>query len=131
MRGIFLTLVFFLFMIWGMRAPFIFMLGYMWVDIFTPQFIAYNFISQIPVSFITGVAVILSVFLIPKTRDSVISFPTIIVWIFSIWITITLLWSEVPEAAYLKWNWAIKTVVMSCLIPLFLRSRNHFDILSI
>jgi probable O-glycosylation ligase (exosortase A-associated) len=41
--------------------------------------------------------------------------------------TVTLLWAEVPDSAFIKWNWAVKGILFSCLIPLFLRNRVHVE----
>jgi len=46
----------------GFGAPFVFSLGYIWVDMFTPQNVSY-YLSSIPVALIMGGAAFASYFL--------------------------------------------------------------------
>lgn len=129
MRSLFITFVYLSFFILGARAPFVFMLGYVWVDIFTPQYVAYAILNSLPVSMIISVAVLFSLLMLKpcpyvKTRSQ-----TLLVFIFGIWMTMTLLWAEVPSAAYDKWSWAIKAVMFSCIVPAFFRTRVQIEAL--
>jgi hypothetical protein len=53
-----------IFLVWasllglGFRAPFVFGLGYMWVDLFTPQYVDPGLMSSFPVSMIMGAAAV-------------------------------------------------------------------------
>ncbi|MEJ0046485.1 MAG: DUF5935 domain-containing protein [Rhodospirillales bacterium] len=44
----------------GLVAPFALGLGYVWVDTFTPQHVAYSMLSEIPVSQVMGVATLVA-----------------------------------------------------------------------
>ena len=103
------------------------MLGYVWVDIFTPQLISYGLLSSIPVSLLLGIMIALSLLRLPPSPDVRLRVVTILVVVFSIWMTISLSWAVVPDAAYVKWNWAIKSVAFSCLLPLFFRNRVQIE----
>ncbi|RJP64837.1 MAG: putative O-glycosylation ligase, exosortase A system-associated [Comamonadaceae bacterium] len=127
MRGILLMSVFLAILAMGFQAPFILVLGYVWVDIFTPQHIAYSIIRSVPVSLILGLCVFLSLFRMPKDEDIRLRAATVITAMFGVWMTMTLMWAEVPDAAMRKWDWAVKAVLFSCLIPYFLRSRTHIE----
>lgn len=123
MRSIFLSLVYFYILALGFQAPFILILGYIWVDIFTPQALSYNILSSIPASFLFAVSSILMYLTIPKDRDIKMQAASYATIFLGIWMTTTLLWAEVPDYAMEKWSWAIKSVLFSCFIPLFFRSR--------
>lgn len=129
MRSLFITLVYLSFFVLGMRAPFVFMLGYVWVDIFTPQYVVYAILNSLPVSMLISLAALISLLMLKpspyvKTRGQ-----TVLVFIFGIWMTMTLLWAEAPSAAYVKWSWAIKAVLFSCIVPAFFRTRVEIEAL--
>jgi probable O-glycosylation ligase (exosortase A-associated) len=127
MRGLLLSMVYGMFVLYGLQMPFILILGYVWVDIFTPQLVAYNLISRIPVSLILGALVFLH-FLLGAKREKIGQQPVVwLIFIFSIWMTMSLLWAEVPAAAYVKWDWAFKSVVFSCFVPFFVQGRLRLE----
>ena len=127
MRSLFLLGVYCSFFVFGLRAPHILVLGYVWVDIFTPQLISYGILTEIPVSMLLGVAILLSLARLPSSPDVKLRLVTILVGLFSIWMTASLAWAVVPDAAYIKWNWAIKSVAFSCLVPFFFRNRVQIE----
>lgn len=123
MRSLFITAVFLALIGMGFSAGFVFVLGYVWVDIFTPQLVAYSILPSVPVSLIMG-ALSFVAFLGLKDKFEVpLRFATVLTALFAIWMTLSLLWAAAPESAFDKWNWAIKNLLFSCLIPYFLRNR--------
>ena len=66
LRSLFLTLVYLSFICLGVAAPFVLTLGYVWVDTFQPQAVAYIILNQIPVALIMGVAALASYFLMDR-----------------------------------------------------------------
>jgi putative inorganic carbon (hco3(-)) transporter len=127
MRSLYLTLIYMAILALGIQSSFLFVMGYVWVDIFTPQLLAYSILPSVPVSMILGICVFISFFLLPKDVHVPLRDVTILVGIFGIWMTMTLLWAAVPAAPHDKWNWAIKNILISCLIPFFLRRRHHIE----
>lgn len=127
MRSLFLLGVYCSFFFFGLRAPHILVLGYVWVDIFTPQLISYGILTEVPVSMLLGVAILLSLARLPSSPDVKLRLVTILVGLLSIWMTASLAWAVVPDAAYIKWNWAIKSVAFSCLVPFFFRNRVQIE----
>jgi probable O-glycosylation ligase (exosortase A-associated) len=127
MRSLYLTLIYMAILALGIQSSFLFVMGYVWVDIFTPQLLAYSILPSVPVSMILGICVFISFFRLPRDVHVPVRDVTIMVGIFGIWMTMTLLWAAVPDAAYDKWNWAIKNILISCLIPFFLRGRHHIE----
>ncbi|WP_291141299.1 DUF5935 domain-containing protein [Hydrogenophaga sp.] len=123
----FLTLVYMALLAMGFQASFIFVLAYVWVDIFTPQQIAFSLISSVPVSLILGLCVFVSFFRLPKDAYVKARAVTWITLLFGFWMTLTLFWAAVPGPALGKWDWAFKSVMFSALVPFFLRTRVHIE----
>lgn len=127
MRGLFLLMVYGAMLVLGFNASFIFVMAYVWVDIFTPQHIAFSVISSVPVSLILGLCVFIAFLRLPKDSFVKARGITWVTLLFGIWMTLTLMWAEVPGPALSKWDWAFKSVMFSVLVPFFLRSRVHIE----
>jgi probable O-glycosylation ligase (exosortase A-associated) len=129
MRSVFLLAIFLALLGFGLRAPFVLVLGYVWVDLVTPQRIAYVILDSMPVSLIYGGAAFFAA-LLPKSDPSIRLRPTLVLLvIFAAWMTLSLLWAAVPEAATEKWSWAIKTVLFACVMPYLIRTRVQLEAL--
>lgn len=127
MRDILLLGVILLLLIWGFRTPFLFVLAYVWASIFTPQKVAYSVVSSIPISLIFG-ALAFGAFFMLKKADHIRWRPqSIISGLLVAWMTVTLLWAVAPEGAYFKWDWAIKSIAFTVIIPHFIRERKDFE----
>ena len=50
----------------GATTPFVLTLGYVWVDTFQPQMVAYFILNELPVAFIMGAGAFLSYFLMDR-----------------------------------------------------------------
>jgi probable O-glycosylation ligase (exosortase A-associated) len=51
---------------------------------------------------------------------------TLLTLMFGVWVTLTCLWGEAPEA-WVKWDWAFKTILFSAFIPFVIRSRIQIE----
>lgn len=127
MRGIFLLGVILLLLLWGFRAPILFVLAYVWASIFTPQHVAYSIIKSIPISLIFAVLAIGAFFALKKVDHVRWRAQSIITGLLAVWMTVTLLWAVAPAGAYYKWDWAIKSIAFTVIIPHFLRDRQDFE----
>ena len=127
MRGIFLFGVISLLFIWGFRSPIVFVLGYVWASIFTPQLVAYSIIPSIPVSFIFALFAFGAFLLSKKFNGFRWRSQSVLTAVFAVWMTTTLLWAVVPINAYTKWDWAIKSIVFTTIIPFFIRNRQDLE----
>lgn len=129
MRGALLLLLILVFLVLGFRAPFVFVLGYVWASIFTPQFVAYSVVTSIPVSLIFALLSLL--FLLAKRTDRVekFRFAQYMLLLFGLWMSATLLWAERPVEALEKWDPAFKSVVFAALIPLFFGAKRKAELL--
>ena len=127
MRSLYVTTVYILFLAFGMAAPFVLSLGYVWVDTFDPQAIADDLLGQVPVSLIMGAAAI-AAFLAFDRRKGGLTLTTILLVVFAIWVTLTTAFlAEVPGAAWYKWNYAFKTICFAAFLPFVFRSRVQIE----
>lgn len=127
LRSLWLLAVFLAFMGLGTQAPFIFALGYVWVDTFRPQEVAYQFLNQIPVAMIMGAATFGSYFVLDRRSPPRVNFITVVQLCLALWSTATLLWAVAPDEAWSKWDWAFKTMIFSVFVPFVIRSRIQIE----
>lgn len=128
MRSLFLAGVFFSVIAIGLRNPFVFVLGYIWLDIVTPQRIAYTILPSIPVSLIMGVlafgALVWDWIKIGKVK---VPYPTYLLILVAAWMTLSMAWAVAPEAAWRKWDVVVKTLLFCAVFPLFLRDNKRIE----
>jgi probable O-glycosylation ligase (exosortase A-associated) len=128
MRSLFITLCYASFFIVGVGAPFVFTLGYLWVDSFFPQALAISLINDLPVSLIAGIAALGGYFLLDRRDPPRVCFITVLLVLFAAWVTLsTFAWAVVPIAAVGKWNGVVKTLLFTAFIPLVIRSRIQIE----
>ncbi len=128
LRSLWLLLIYFSILGLGVGVPFVAALGYVWVDATTPQKIAYVLLSSLPVSLIMGATAFFGYILLDR-RAPPRPHPIIILsGLFALWVTIsTIGWAEVPDAAWVKWDWACKAVAFSAFLPFVFRSRVQIE----
>ena len=125
LREIYLTLVYLSFFAIGVTAPFVFSLGYVWVDIFYPQALSTT-LASVPIAMLMGCAAILF-YCAADRKNPAFSAHTVLVVLMAIWISLTMLWAEAPELAAAKYSWASKTVLFSAFLPFVFRSRVQIE----
>jgi len=126
-RSIWLLFIYLAFIGLGAAAPFVATLGYVWVDTFRPQEVAYIVLNRIPVAMIMGVAAVGGYVLLDRRSPPRLSLETALQASMAIWVTTTLAWAEVPDAAWGKWDWAFKTLLFATFVPFVIRSRVQIE----
>ena len=126
MSDIYVALVYVSFMILGASAPFVAALGYVWTDTFYPQYLS-TLVALIPSSMVMGAAAVGLYVVIDRRAPPRLTAQTVLTLCFGLWCTATLLWAEAPDLAWLKWDWAFKTVMFSSILPLVIRSRVQIE----
>ena len=113
----------------GLRKPFILYLCCIWVDIFAPELLSYGIVGKIPLSFYSVCFTLLIYVLYDRDfKPRPLSyFRTWLVLCFVTWLTVTLIWAEFPTAAWVKWNWAVKSTLFAVSVPFFIRSRIQLE----
>ncbi|NKE44028.1 putative O-glycosylation ligase, exosortase A system-associated [Roseomonas frigidaquae] len=123
LRSLYLIFVYCAFLGLGALAPFVLSLGYVWVDTFRPQQIAYILLNQFPVSAFIGALAIGGYLAADRRSPAPFGMHAALTLLFAGWITLTTVqFAVAPEAAWDKWDWAFKTVLFSAFIPLVFRS---------
>ena len=129
MRDAYIALVYLSFLVLGTAAPFVFGLGYVWVDAFNPQYVAATLLGDIPVSQVMALAALGGYIVLDRRQLPRVSLFTVLTLSFAAWVTLTLAWAEAPDWALDKWNWAFKTIAFSAFIPFLFRSRIQIEAL--
>lgn len=111
----------------GFMAPFVVALAYIWVDLFRPQDVAPTLGQFIPFSLITGVLAIAAYLAFDRRDPPRLGLLTALLITWAGWITLTTTWALFPQDAWVKWDWAFKTVVFTTLLPFVLRSRVQME----
>lgn len=127
MRALYFSILYALFFVLGIEAPFILTLGYVWVDTFRPHLLAYSVLKDIPVSMIMGIAALGSYFLLDRRYPPRLNAGIVFTILLAIWVTLTTTWAAAPEEAWPKWDWAFKTVAFSAFVPFVIRSKNQIE----
>lgn len=127
LRSIWLLAVYVAFLALGIQAPFVLTLGYVWVDSFSPQLISYIILNQIPVAMIMGAMAVGAYILLDRRAVPHLRAVTVLHIMLAVWVTLTSTWALYPDAAWLKWDWAFKTLVFSAFIPFAIRSRVQIE----
>lgn len=125
--GILATLVFFV--VFGLLRPSVAVVGYMWADLMRPNMFANGAVSNIPFSQILTCVLLLSIVLGFAKINSLKQDKslTLLLLIFAGWICLTTNYSLYPYFAWRKWDWAIKTILLSTLIPICIKSRKELE----
>lgn len=127
MQGLFILLVWIALVVLGLRAPFVFGLGYIWVDLFTPQFVDPAVIGGIPVSLIMGAGAVGGYLLADRRAPPGAQAAILLALLWAVWITLTTTWAAVPDGAWVRWNFAVKTVLFCAFMPFVFRSRVQIE----
>jgi putative inorganic carbon (HCO3(-)) transporter len=116
--------IFLMLAMYSINRPYIALSAVIWVDIFKPQDISTSFLLGQPLSLIAAAIFFLSFFLnFPKLEKPALKSPVLLIIFFMIWITLANSMADFPDAAWNKYNWAIKVLLFSIFIPFVLNSK--------
>jgi putative inorganic carbon (HCO3(-)) transporter len=127
LRSIWLLGLYLAFLGLGVTTPFVMTLGYVWVDTFRPQEVSYIILNELPVAFIMGAGAVMSYFMMDRRSPPPLMLASILQVMLAIWMTTTLLWAELPDRAWAKWDWAFKAMAFAAFVPLVIRSRVQIE----
>jgi len=127
LRSLWLSCVYLAFLGLGTAAPFVMVLGYVWVDTFRPQDVTYLFLNQIPVALVMGASAILAYVALDRRSPPPPMASHFLIVVMAVWVTTTMLWAVAPNEAWVKWDWAFKAIIFAAFIPLVIRSRIQIE----
>lgn len=113
----------------GLTRPHIALMGVVWVDVFKPHNFSSGFLATAPLSMICALFFLFSFFINSnKLSKDFNKTPLVMVILFMIWITITTTNSAFQNVAWEKWDWAFKTLLITCFFPFVLNSLNKLNL---
>lgn len=127
LRTAFLSAIYLGYLAAGFTAPFVVALGYVWVDAFRPQDVAYFLLNQFPIAAVIGAAAIGTYLVMDRRYPPRPNAVTALQVAMAIWCTVTMIWAVGGEGAWQKWDWATKTVIFSAFLPFVFRSRAQIE----
>lgn len=123
-----ITLILLIFIIPGLKHPYILLGGLVFVDLMQPQSMSQSFLSGKPLSLIMTALFFLSILInFKKLSWPRIIFPSLMLVMLMIWITITTFLAEFEYYAWIKYDYVIKTLFVCLFIPFVLNSRVKID----
>jgi putative inorganic carbon (hco3(-)) transporter len=127
LRSTWLIMLYLAFLGLGVTTPFVMTLGYVWVDTFRPQEVTYFILNELPVAFIMGAGAFLTYISLDRRKPPPLMTPSVLQVMMVVWMTATLLWAELPDRAWIKWDEAFKAVLFAAFVPLVIRSRVQIE----
>ncbi|WP_076071238.1 putative O-glycosylation ligase, exosortase A system-associated [Sphingomonas montana] len=111
----------------GFRRPFLFVLAYAYVDIVSPQRLAYYLLNAVPVSLICVLLAVGGWVVADDKRGArfgVRQSIMLILLLYCFWTTLT---ADFPVEALTKWGWVWKAMAFAIFLPLTLRTRLRIE----
>lgn len=115
------------FVVFGFIAPFVWALGYVWVDVLQPHRISWSLLSSVPLALIMAVGALLIYLLKDRRAPPRITLPHALIAILAIWITLTTIWAVYPDRAWGKWDPSVKVLLFTLFMPFVFRSRVQIE----
>jgi probable O-glycosylation ligase (exosortase A-associated) len=115
----------------GFRRPFLLVLGYVYVDIVSPQRLTYLLLNTIPISLIMVVFAVMGWVLFDDKKDTRIAPRQFLMLLLLIYCGITTTQADFPIDALRKWDWVWKALAFGIFLPLTLRTRLRIEALSL
>ena len=124
-----LAFVFFLVALlgFGIKRPFLLVLGYVYIDIVSPQRLSYYLLNLVPISQIFFIAALLGWLLKDdKTGTRMAKRQWVLLALLG-WCGFTTLNADFPVEAIEKWDWVSKVLIFAIFLPLTLRTRLRME----
>jgi probable O-glycosylation ligase (exosortase A-associated) len=115
----------------GFRRPFLLVLGYVYVDIVSPQRLTYLLLNTVPISLITVVFAVLGWALFDDKKDVRIAPRQVLMFILLVYCGVTTTQADFPLEALGKWDWAWKALAFGIFLPLTLRTKLRIEALAL
>src|ERR1700760_2564221 len=98
LRSLWLLFVYVSFLGLSCSAPFVATLGYVWVDTFQPQTVAYIVLNQLPVAMIMGLVALGGYLVLDRRSPPPVTMRMVLQLGMVIWMCLTMLWAQVPDS---------------------------------
>ena len=111
----------------GFAAPFVMTLGYLWADIFRPGEVMTGVFALAPIGDLLAIGAVGAYFLMDRREPPRVSGMTVLLLLFTLWITATTFWAYLPVDAWLALMEALKVMLFALFIPYVIRSRIQIE----
>ncbi|MBA2932853.1 putative O-glycosylation ligase, exosortase A system-associated [Sphingomonas sp. CGMCC 1.13654] len=111
----------------GLRKPFIFVLGYTYIDIVSPQRLSYYLLNSIPVSLIFFALALGGFLAVDDKKGTRLAGRQVIMILLLLWCAFTTFTADFPLPAAEKWAWVWKALVFAIFLPFTLRTRLRIE----
>ena len=115
----------------GFRRPFLLVLGYVYVDLVSPQRLTYMLLNTVPVSLIMVVLAVAGWALFDEKRGTRVAPRQVLMALLLIYCGFTTMQADFPIEAAMKWDWVWKALAFAIFLPLTLRTRLRIEALSL
>ena len=113
----------------GFRRPFLWVLGYAYVDIVSPQQLSYYLINALPLSLIFFVLAVLGWAIFDDKTGLRLSLRQVLLIALLAWCGYTTQTADFPVQAAEKWDWVWKALTFAIFLPFTLRTRLRIEAL--
>jgi len=113
----------------GFKRPFVFVLGYVYVDIVSPQRLSYYLLNSVPVSLIFFVLAVIGYAAMDDKSGARLSGRQAVMLLLLAWCGYTTLTADFPAAALTKWDWVWKALTFAIFLPFTLRTKLRIEAL--
>lgn len=107
----------------ALKRPFLFVLGYLYVDIVSPQRLSYFLLNSVPISMIMAALALGSWIFLDRKRDFTIAPRQWLMLALLGYCALTTFHADMPVEAMTKWDWAWKALAFAIFLPLALHSK--------
>ncbi len=111
----------------GFKRPFLWVLAFIYVDLFMPQRIGWALLPSIPLSLLTFAAVFGGWLLLDNKQGSRFTLRQGLMLALLLYCALSLTWADFPVAAHEKWAWVWKAMVFAIFLPLTLTTRLRLE----
>ena len=115
------------FLLLGLRRPFLWVLGYLYIDILTPQKISWSLLAALPISLIAFLLAFGGWLALDDKKDTRFTLRQGLILLLLVYCGITTTMADFPIEAAQKWSWVWKALLFSIFLPFTLRTRLRFE----
>jgi probable O-glycosylation ligase (exosortase A-associated) len=116
-----------MFLAFGAKRPFIWVLAYIYIDCVAPQKIGWGLIQAIPLSLVAFVAAFGGWLVFDSKKGTRFTLRQALIAVLLIYCACTTTVADFPVNALAKWDWVWKALLFAIFLPLTLRTRLRFE----
>ncbi len=113
---------------YALTHPWIGIIGWTWISIMSPQSYSWR-LNSMPVAAAVAAATLLGVLVTRDRRQFLVSHEMVVLMMFMVWMTITLVFAFRTGDSYYMWNRVMKIDLMVLVALIVLHSKRHITIL--